>query len=346
MDTVESIFVAVSALSLLSSSAVGLTGILFSSMRKRVFMQIILMISLSDIFLSAASCMGFPPNGSVECTIQAAIVSIFLKSTWFWTTMLCYQLYNVVMTGHINMSMFRMHLVVWTPTLLFGLLPLANATFGRSGANSSAELCFISSSNSIWLEVWATLNEIVLCASCNLIMIYFLWSIHSKITKGDLLLADPHMKQIVNSLYLYPVILMVTWLPNVIANEIYIASSSTSGPSSTQSIVLNLLAIESNLNGVFLGLVFFSKSPEGRGRWVKFLCAPFRALDEDSNISTDFRDAEAYESNESMGSSTFSFKLSSATALLRLTGQRKSKSLRDSVFGGRTTLDEKIVEVN
>ena len=95
----EVVVIVFSILSALSSLSVISTFLFFPLMRKRVFMHIIFLVSVSDLMASIAATWGYPDQGTTLCAIQSFFISFFIKATMLWNLALCYQLYAVVMTG-------------------------------------------------------------------------------------------------------------------------------------------------------------------------------------------------------------------------------------------------------
>lgn len=96
---IELAFCISSFISTVFSSTVLLTAIVFPVMRKRLFMQLIMFISISDVIAGSAAAIGFPLNHSAACYAQSFLVNMFYKSSWFWTVALTHQLYYIFMFG-------------------------------------------------------------------------------------------------------------------------------------------------------------------------------------------------------------------------------------------------------
>ncbi len=280
--------IVVSALSATFSGMVVLTGLIFEQMRKRFFMQIIMFVSFGDFVVALSSCFGFPPNGSVLCTVQGFLITFFLRSSWFWTTMLSYQLHNVVVIGKFNMGHLAMHGTVWGLSLLFAVLPLAMATYGRSGTDTDVQICFLSTSNTEWILAWSLLDFFVLCSLCTIIMLFFLFKIHMKVRQSTQV--DALCESVFNTLYLYPIVLMVSWLPTTVINVVLSFVFSTQ-----QDSILTVAACFANTYGIWLGVVFCVKSAESRQRWYQLLFSVQEEDFDDDTIVTDFQGAEEYE---------------------------------------------------
>ena len=77
---VEKIVVAFSVLAILSGFSVLATGFMFPTMRKRLFMRLIMLIAISDTIGSVASAFGFPANHTALCAAQTFLINFFYQS--------------------------------------------------------------------------------------------------------------------------------------------------------------------------------------------------------------------------------------------------------------------------
>ena len=92
------LFVACNSLSAIGSFSVLLTVIMFRTMyHNKLFMQIIINISICDFIISVAGMLGFPSG--TTCQFQAGLMFFFSRSGWVWATLLEYNLYSLVFYG-------------------------------------------------------------------------------------------------------------------------------------------------------------------------------------------------------------------------------------------------------
>ena len=111
-------------LTLMSSSSVVLTGILFPIMMTKLFMKIIFFISLSDVVGSIFLLFGYPSTHSVLCSMQGFFILFSFRCSIFWTVALTAELYGLVIYDCIVFYESHLHIIIWTISLLLGLLPL------------------------------------------------------------------------------------------------------------------------------------------------------------------------------------------------------------------------------
>jgi uncharacterized membrane protein (UPF0136 family) len=108
------LYSALSAISAVSSRLVVVTGLLtfsrsFSS--SRPFSHSIFFVSLSDCLASLGGIMGYPQNNSWTCPVQSFLFLMFFPATWIWSSLLVYQLRNLIINKSINLSLFSMHTI-------------------------------------------------------------------------------------------------------------------------------------------------------------------------------------------------------------------------------------------
>jgi hypothetical protein len=259
------VFRTVAAISAVSSAAVAGTCLLFESLRKSFFTRIILMIALSDVGVSAAAVIGFPNGQLGVCALQAVVETFSLRANWMWTTMLVFQMYRFILFNKVFFSEKIMHVVVWGLSTLLTFLPLIHGKFGRDSTYSSGDMCFITSSDSAWMEAWILITFLITLWICIFAMFYFISTVYVNYRN----IRDPNRELqilgLVKSLYLYPVVMMLTWGVAATFNTVYQFASPS--PPSTQSIVLDIVLTIALSNGFWISMVFFYKSPEARRRW-------------------------------------------------------------------------------
>ena len=117
-------------LSVLGSLAVCLTCLLFwkSMVSNKIYMQMILMISMSDFVTSITVMWGVPTDATL-CSWQSGLGRLFFRATWFWATFMILTLWTYISRGTSFMSFRNMHLLCWSLNLLLTFLPLSTETY-------------------------------------------------------------------------------------------------------------------------------------------------------------------------------------------------------------------------
>lgn len=265
--TIEYLFIFFSCISGMLSFSVLMTAFVFPQMRSKVFMQIIIMLSLSDLIASVGSAFGFPPNSSLLCPTQSILTTYFYHASWFWSVALNYQLYSVVTTTRLGMSSGFMHAICWILSLLCTFLPLsAGATFGRDIDDTTGALgwCYLKTNNfNNYLIVWIPLSVLPLFLSI-FVMCYFSTRIFFQFRK------NPTVFGVVDMLFWYPIAMIINWLPNIIV-AFLINTNIISYDNLTIVMIANGLTILATQNGTFSAMIFFWKSREARYRWANLL---------------------------------------------------------------------------
>jgi hypothetical protein len=264
-STFEIVFIVASTISALLSLSVVLTGLVFANMRKRQFMQIILCISLCDMVACAVSAFGFPSNESTLCPLQSFFAAAGFKASWLWIVMLCHQMYHYVSYGGFGLRRHHMHIIVWSLSIGTTLLPLIQTSYGR---DDDSGWCFLSDGrkDSTVTAVWSsvTFNALLLVAlltmTCYNALLYFNYR--------DV--RDLKVITVFRSLYLYPLGMVVIWLPNLIVSALLnwgaVRFTTTAG-----SVFLDVIFISCTQNGTLTAIIFFTMSREARIRWSKLI---------------------------------------------------------------------------
>jgi hypothetical protein len=265
--TLATAVVVVSLVSVAGNAFVLFSGLMFATMRKRFFVRLIMMLSFTDLMVSIAGSFGFPPSGTYLCAVQAALEMYFLRANWLWTTVLVFQMYQFIAHNKFYLSELTMHTFVWSFSAILSFLPLLFARFGRDGANSNSEMCFVMSPNSVWFLTWLIIDWIGVILACIGLMLYYIRQIINAYKDVTDIIVRSNVNALVNCLYLYPLILAVTWGSNAVINLIIMLMRGYWSETSHDNYALAVTAIASLSNGFLVSVVFFWKSPEARHRW-------------------------------------------------------------------------------
>ena len=104
-------------------------------------------------------------------------------------------------------------------------------------------------------------------------MAYFSFRVWSKYWTTNL---PPQVESAVRILLVYPVLMIVSWLPNIIV--VFISYFNT-GPSLAYYDAAIMTYCFGSLYGFFLGVLFFVKSNEARTRWKNLIMSGLRRGD-------------------------------------------------------------------
>ncbi len=256
-----------STISALCGASVVCTGLSFRKLRVRPFMEILVLISLCECLGCIATSLGYPANKSALCPIQSFFTVFFFKASWLWIVMLSFQLWYLSDHGKFGMSRAAMHCLCWGTSLITTLLPLSEVHYGRvDDGDDTNGWCFLDglASQNQELLIWATITFAGLQLSCILLMIYFSISTYLKCSDPDHL-PSPKMLLVFNTMYLYPLAMILTWLPNLVMAFLF--NSASVSKSTSGNYVFNIFTVLATQNGTLTALIFFVKSKEARSYW-------------------------------------------------------------------------------
>ena len=124
-DPDENVMIASSILAAIGSLLVLMTGAVFykEMVENRLFMKMILMVSLMDFIGDIALSWGFPRSSSV-CEAQGFLVFFFYRAGWLWCALISISLYLQVSLGRKLLSFQAMNFIIWPLNIGFQFLPL------------------------------------------------------------------------------------------------------------------------------------------------------------------------------------------------------------------------------
>lgn len=232
------------------------------------------MIALCDVFVSAVGSIGFPSGGSTLCVLQGLVETFFLRANWFWTTMLVFQLYRFVIFNRIFLKESTMHGCVWLLSAILTFLPLAHGSFGRAGPYETTEMCFVTSSDYNWSAAWILIDWFCTVYVCILIMSLIIARVCCQYLelrdRSDSSKFSETILKLVTTLYVYPLIMLITWGTNATCNAATLWA--TSSDSNNVAYIVGSTNVAAMSNGILLCVVFFYKSKEARFQWRELLC--------------------------------------------------------------------------
>lgn len=177
-----------SLLSILGSLVVIFILLKNSDVRKKPINKILFYISISDLLGSLLCTYGLPPDGSTLCTAQGFFSNIFHLSSVFWTAVLTYGLYAIVVLRSPSPESYFQHAYCWILPLF---LTCMIYTTNRIGIEKDDIIgwCFVASrsDSADWeARFWnfMAFNFWILLAA--LFMIYFMVRVRIELMKAAL----------------------------------------------------------------------------------------------------------------------------------------------------------------
>lgn len=260
------------------ASAVGcglivLTYLFFPNLRKLRYVELVFYVGVNDLMSSIGLALGPSPNGSVECWYQGLSSNGNILSAMFWTNIITYQVYHVVVNkGSVLKDMFYIHCICWGLPWILTFVPLSTSTYGNP--DDEETWCFVAdtSYSPPWSELfWAITSFYAWVWIAMLWSLYMIVSIALKLRKMQIV---PDVVQAtIGKLVLYPVIITVCWTLNTAANlYIFSTGKAYTDLNNSWSLVANLGVATATSQGFLNACVFFGTNPLVREHWASLFC--------------------------------------------------------------------------
>ena len=251
-----------SIVSVTFSSMIPLTVILFPKMViNKIFMEIILCISICDILGNWPYTMGwYPANGTPLCTFEGFCNLYFLPVSWVYTTMLTCCLASLVLYNRIVLTRSHIHSVSLLVPFILCMLTLTTNTFGT---DSSGEKSCSYGGSYYSGEIWHAVVYSGFLIFNAIIMIALLGKLLYLEVIDDPRVRIPSYKIAKQALLLYPVAMIICWFPHATSQCIVGYQVSD-----TVQYVFDMMKI---LHGAIASLIFFSHSKEAAMNWAVVL---------------------------------------------------------------------------
>ena len=295
----------VGIISVLSSLSVVLT-LSFRSLRKKLFMQIIAWIALSDLIANIVYCSIRRPNSNTPlCSLEGFINLYFYPVSWMWSTTLMALLNSLASTGKLPLSYLSLHVICWVFPLVLTVFNFAykdGNTSTKERNDYSYEVCTLGRSTPE--KIYHIISYYGLWMTCIGFMLAMYFKIRS-MDKVELKTNFPMWKNARDTLILYPVALFVCWAPHMVA--VLTAYFAPFAGLNTFYFAADVIKV---FHGTVTAVIFFYKSNEARNRWLKFFVHVGAALGimiidtDDWTVVTDFSVEYASVDHSQSGGST------------------------------------------
>jgi hypothetical protein len=259
MNELIIILMVTSIISVLSSSLVLLTLLVFPQMRSKIFMQVIAYVSFGDIVGNIPYLFPYRPStGNAWCSAQAFMSLTGYPIGWCWTVALVYLLFCLGAVGRMP-SLLPLHTICWTLPVVVSLTTLAYSKYyGPHGVD-------ICSTNTTNLAVGAHIAVYygVLFFSI-VIIISFLFRLYQLQQRKDPNVSSAVFQRSKNTLLLYPAAMIIFWFPHLFTEILLIF-----GFYKYQDLLLiyYIFIVLKVLYGLAAAIIFFSRSNEARMLW-------------------------------------------------------------------------------
>ena len=226
-----------SLISMLGDGFIIASYFVIKNISDKIYMRLVFLIALSDLFSSIGSSIGSQVMDSNGCIIQAVASNSFALTSIFWTVNLTGLLYNIVMYGKAFKVSFlnKRSGLIWLFPILLTLLPLSTNIYSPSNGNKIS-WCFIDSRNDspkygqlmwIWLSfyLWVWLSILYILTS--------FVSILRKIRNERSHTLQPLLSRQFEKCWAYPFVLIICWtLPTI--SDVWIAVAHENSSRGTQ----------------------------------------------------------------------------------------------------------------
>ena len=278
----------------LASLSVIITGCMFYKrlVVNKIYMKLILSTSISEFMASFPGTWGYIGQDSGLCASQGFLMMFFFRASWMFTTALLYTLYSQFAKGKIPLRYRHIVFTVALSSTILSMVPL----FG--GLNYGG--CFRSRYASLHLSKISDLGKsdaadqynfdayylgimYLPLAAMVLLQLSIIWSLYYQIipiwlgnssnssssdSSSTTTTSVKKLNKCVGNVVLYPVIMVVNWLPYTATFLVCDMNNLACGP---YWYPIGRVCFQwGMLNGTFLALIFFYKSSESRMLWRKW----------------------------------------------------------------------------
>lgn len=268
--------------------------------KDRLFVHYVYMIAISDTMISFSYLLGYPSKSL--CSMQGIISLFFERMSWFYTTIMVYEFYNVTIYKKTYIQIRYAHYFVWSINIILELLPLTTKTF--YGGSSGEQKCSltIGESSSREFYVWFLIQPISQLANF-LITVWFTMAIiyYCKVKRKKLLeetlVVHPTFDRAWQTVILYPLAELLAWVPAQVYNSyilFYRYKHEFTDPRNATSIT-NSTHIIAPLYGFFLCIIFFKSNEEARIELKKMF---YSYVDDDDQFKDEVRSSSTISAVE------------------------------------------------
>jgi len=134
--------------SLFPLSVVVLLSIKYNRLvRGKRLIQYVYNIAIADTIISLSIAMGYPLPNTITCSIQGFLINFFSRTSWFFTDVLIFQLFQVIVFKKYFLKVRYVNLIIWTLNIILQCLPWSTKTaYGQDddGRGIGLFICAIS----------------------------------------------------------------------------------------------------------------------------------------------------------------------------------------------------------
>ena len=247
--------------------------------RGKSLVHYVMMIAIADTMTAISIAFGLPEAGPL-CSAQAFLNIFFSRMSWFFTDVLIFQLFYIVVFKKYFLSVKYMHCIVWSVNILLQILPYTTGTtYGALDDEKVFEsnlICFLGTGTGsfntslTWMQYAFNIElfiSIFIIIILSIAVVFY--SLNMKSTMTSHVYLAQRIRESWSIVILYPCAMLVAWVPSTI--YIYYSlnlENSGKGLPYNNTVIIDYLNAINALYGPFLALIFYTKTLEARRAWI------------------------------------------------------------------------------
>ena len=248
--------------------------------RGKSLIHYVMMIAIADTMTALTIAFGFPKVGPL-CTAQAFLNIFFARMSWFFTDVLIFQLFYIVVFKKYFLNVKCMHCIVWSVNILLQILPYTTGTSygfddGELPNGIYYELCTLGPGTGSYdasykwyqytfnIELFISFFVIIILS-----IAVVLYSLNMKSTKTSHVYLAQRIRESWSIVVLYPCAMLIAWMPSRIFAYYsnYLQNNDKKFPPHT-FVIFNYLNAITALYGPLLALIFYTRTIDARRAWM------------------------------------------------------------------------------
>lgn len=265
------------SLSFVGSFLILLSGWMFPAVsRREVFFQMLLHLAFFDMMIGIGGMMGYPTGDT--CITQAVLFHCCLVASFLWNDIIAFNLFTHLAYEKLYLSFFQMNLIVVVCVSILSLVPLAFHMAYTSQHTEGTAMCSLNSQDDDNIAVkkhteFILLVVFIMPLFCSVVFMgtlscILLFKIIPERAKENPAKAA-RMKALARYMALYPIGMVLLWIPNVITFVIYQIQLHTKQKITTSNVLSYTFQI-GLMYGAYTSIVFFSNSSSIRKCWISY----------------------------------------------------------------------------
>jgi len=234
-----------------------------------------MMIAIADTMTALTIAFGFPGPGSL-CSVQGFIRCFFARMSWFFTDVLIFQLFYIVVYEKYFLNVTYMHCIVWSVNILLQFLPYTTGTtYGTDDDGINYKICILgkgTGSDNAYYQWFQFAYNIELLISfaiiiiLSVIVVYYCLNVN---TKSSHMYLAQRIRESWTIVILYPCAMMIAWVPRIIYSYYGTFLEKAGKELPNHYVVIdNYLTAWTALYGPLLALIFYTKTLDARRAWM------------------------------------------------------------------------------